>query len=273
MDRTTTSTTSAATSGSILIIARNSQDNQPVLGATGIFTLHQDNGQVTLTLDVQFDQDGRFILPITRLAKYTVTVKAPGFITHNMELNPACKTVSGCTIEKMVVMSPTLSPGQTRIMMSWDAEPADIDIHVMAIKKSDGSLCRTWYQHKTGCAAISQDLDNTQGGLNGAETVTLQNKSINIQYTYLIAVEDYAFENNGELFLNSSTHIAITNGWQTVEMDMEATSIQKTSEFYLFGCLQVESNGYFKFIPSVNGTFFNGDIDNQWKKMQNDNCP
>ena len=68
-------------------------------------------------------------------------------------------------------------------MMARDSKPPDVDIHVMA-------LCRTWYQHKTG-----QDPDNTEGGLNGAETVTLLNNTVNIQYTYLIAVENYAFEN------------------------------------------------------------------------------
>ena len=58
-------------------------------------------------------------------------------------------------------------------MMAWVAKPADVDIHVMTIKSSDNSLCRTWYQHKNGCASISKDLENTEGGLNGAERVTL----------------------------------------------------------------------------------------------------
>ena len=205
------------------------------------------------------------------MGRYIVEIGAPGFITHTLEVNIACNS-EDCVLEKMVVMSPTLPPGQTRIMMAWNAEPADVDIHVMAIKKSDNSLCRTWYQRKASCEAISQDLDNTRGGLNGAETVTLLNNTINIMYTYLIAVEDYAFENNGQMFLNSGTGITITNGLQTVENDMKATSIQKATEFYLFGCLDVESSGHFTFRAAPQGTFFNGDDENQWKAMKNTHC-
>ena len=122
-------------------------------------------------------------------------------------------------------MSPTLSLGQTRIMMAWDAMPADVDIHVMVIKKSDNRLCRTWYRHTSGCASISQDLDNTKGGLNGAETVTLLDNTVNSQYTYLIAMEDYAFEEEGTVSLKSGSGITITNGLQTVESDMNASSV------------------------------------------------
>ena len=186
-------------------------------------------------------------------------------------MNIACTSAS-CDNEKLVVMSPTLPPGQTRIMMSWGEKPNDVDTHVMAIKKSDNSMCKTWYNNKNGCASISQDLDNTRGGLNGAETITLLDNNVNNGYTYLIAIEDYRFENNGEDFLNSGAGISITNGLQTVERDMEATTIERATEFYLFGCLDVSTDGHFTFTPAPAGTFFNGGSTDQWLAMKTAHC-
>merc|ERR1711892_1637298 len=255
----------------IKIIVRNSQNNQPVTNATGTVSLHQNEGLVTVAQDANFDSAGKLTLSVHSLGRYIIEIEASGFITHTLEVTVAC-TSPDCVLEKMVVMSPTLPPGQTRIMMAWDAKPLDVDIHVMAIKRSDNSLCRTWYQHKTGCASIHQDLDNTKGGLNGAETVTLLNNTVNIQYTYLIAVEDYAFENQGAMFLNSGTGITVTNGLQTVEREMKATEIKQETEFYLFGCLDVEAGGHFTVRAAPDGTFFNGDDKEAWKTVMAANC-
>ena len=52
----------------------------------------------------------------------------------------------------------------------------------------------------------------------------------NSGYTFLIAIKDYNFQNDGEDFLNSGAGISITNGLQTVEREMEATSIVEATE-------------------------------------------
>ena len=107
---------------------------------------------------------------------------------------------------------------------------SNIDTHVMEVARSDNSTCRTWYNNKNGCHSISQDLDNTRGGLNGAETVTLLDNAINEGYRYLVAIEDYRFEDQGTPFLNSGAAVTITNGQRTVERRMEATSITRATE-------------------------------------------
>merc|ERR1712002_1446686 len=108
-------------------------------------------------------------------------------------------TEAECEVERLVAMSPELEAGQTRIIMTWDDKPMDVDMHVMAVSKDSGELCRTWFDDKEGCPAVSQDLDNVEGGLNGAETVTLLDNNVNSKYTYLIAVEDFKFENGESL--------------------------------------------------------------------------
>ena len=86
-------------------------------------------------------------------------------------------------------LSPNLVAGQTRIILGWEKNtPMDLEISVMAIKKNGGNLCKTSYSKQNGCTEVSLDLDNLSGGLNGIESVTLQDSKINSKYTYLIAV-------------------------------------------------------------------------------------
>jgi len=274
---TTTTTTSTTTTSTyfanvgIKIIARNSQNNGAVSGAVGTFSLQQNGRLLTVAQDVSFGSDGTVFVPISSNGVYSIQIRADGFIDQNIEMTVTC-TSSNCENNKLVVMSPVLPPGQTRIMMSWGAKPMDVDTHVMAIKNSNDAMCKTWYDNRNGCDSISQDLDNTEGGLNGAETVTLEDNAVNSDYTYLIAIEDYEFENNGQLFLNSGAGISITNGVRTIERDMHATTIQRAKEFYFFGCLRVSTEGQFTFTDAPAGTFFDGEDNAQWLAMRNAHC-
>ena len=211
-------------------------------------------------------------LPISSNGHYQIEAMADGFETTNDHLNVEC-TSSSCEAELVIIMSPTLPEGATRIMMSWGAQPGDVDIHVMAIKKSDDSMCKTWFRNKRGCTEIEQDLDNTSGGENGVETVTLTDNTVNSGYTYLVAIEDFRFENNGQDFLESGAKIVVTNGRHSVESNMEATSIERATEYYLFGCVNVTNEGDFSFTPAPAGTWLNGEQDDQWLAMRNAHCP
>jgi len=250
----------------IKIIARSSQNNEPVPGASATVTL-QDNGQTfPVASNVPFESDGTVFVSISANGLYIVEIRAEGFILDVEEILVDCSDMV-CDNERLVALSPVLGPGETRIIMTWDDKPKDVDMHVMAIHKGSSELCRTWYDGQKDCSAISQDLDNTEGGLNGAETVTLLDNTVNAQYRYLIAVEDYKFENGGEPFIKSGTGIMITNGVQTEKKEMNASAIEKPEEFYLFGCLDVQVDGSFTFTAAPAGTFFNGHIDTKWRDM------
>jgi len=68
-------------------------------------------------------------------------------------------------------LSPTLTPDQNyRLVMTWGPQPSDLDLHV--IEFDDNYVCETYYSNKNGCFGLSLDVDNTQGGNNGAETIT-----------------------------------------------------------------------------------------------------
>ena len=51
--------------------------------------------------------------------------------------------------------------------------------------------------------------DNADGGNNGPETVTFLHPQINQHYTYLIAIDDFEWVNNGQDFFASGSAIQV----------------------------------------------------------------
>eukprot|EP00090_Calanus_glacialis_P046780 TRINITY_DN934_c0_g1_i4.p1 TRINITY_DN934_c0_g1~~TRINITY_DN934_c0_g1_i4.p1 ORF type:complete len:3509 (+),score=786.17 TRINITY_DN934_c0_g1_i4:1199-10528(+) len=257
----------------IKIIARNSQTNAALSGARGSVSLQTTDGLIIVADDLQFGSDGTLFVPVSSNGRFSINVKADGFINSDFEMVVAC-TSADCPNEKLVTMSPVMPPGQTRIMITWEtASPTDVDTHVMAVRKSDSQTCKTYYSNKNGCASVSQDLDNTSGGLNGAETVTLLDNAINSGYRYLVGIHDYNFQDNGVPFLNSGSSMTVTNGVQTVTKRMEgAGPITSTDGFVFFGCIDVQVNGEYTFTPAPAGTFFNGQDTAQWLTMMAEHC-
>ena len=222
------------------IKVRNSQDNKPIPGAkVTVYYTHKSSAKggfgaltktVYLARNKMVKANGKISMEVPEVTTYNIRISAEGFL----ETNPHYIMKSAkCDHIKPVTMSPILLPGQTRIMMTWEqAHPKDLDIRVVSIRKSDKKTCRTFYGHKTGCPAISLDLDNTKGGPNGAETLTLLDNNVNKDYTYVIGVEDYGFESRGAKFLDSGCEIRITNGIKGKEKEkmMVAESVTKAEE-------------------------------------------
>ena len=116
--------------------------------------------------------------------------------------------------------------------MTWETDSVrDVDLHVVSVRNSDQATCRTYYGDMTGCTMVNQDVDNTEGGNNGAETVTLLDNSINKDYTYLIGIEDYKWDGTWQTdFLQSGSKISITNGVNTEVVQMAGSSITYPNE-------------------------------------------
>ena len=209
---------------------RNSQNNEPVTGALVSVTIDDGGGVSNVADDVAVASDGTVFIPVQKNGNYKVQIEAEGFVTSNIEMEVQCSSAD-CPNKRLVTMSPTLAAGETRIMMTWETEsPRDIDLHIVSVKKSDQSTCRTFFKRMNNCEKISLDLDNTRGGQNGAETITLLENAVNKDYVYLIAVMDYQWESNGTPFLSSGAKITITNGVKTVDAKMEASSISRSAE-------------------------------------------
>ena len=221
----TTTTTSPTTTQNykLQLIIKDSHNNQPLPGAKIILFLDDQllGNEVT-------NSDGTIIFDIPRDGTYSGKSSKEGFIDNNFEFEVYCNNVPDCLFKHLLVMSPDLQQEQTRIMMTWHDKPNDLDLHMMAVKKSDKSTCRTYYGQN--CRKTSLDVDNTQGGQNGAETITLEDNTINQEYIYIIGVKDYNFYyDEGQAFVNSQAMVTITNGNKT-EQNQMPSNLQKPSE-------------------------------------------
>ena len=116
--------------------------------------------------------------------------------------------------------------------MTWETEyPRDLDLHVFSVQRSNQSnFCRTYWgnlppHNAINCTEINLDLDNREGGINGSETITLLNNSVNKDYVYIIAVDDY---NNGTQILQSGVSVEINNNDKSVEQKIMASTMNST---------------------------------------------
>ena len=178
---------------------RNSIDNTPVTNAK--VTLYFDSS-APLYLESEVDSRlGTIEFDIQSNGGYSGNVSADGFINSNFELDVNCSDLV-CTHSLLIALSPIIESNETvvsesvRFIMTWGETPSDIDLWVVAYNIRDGSTCATWYENKNNCTEINLDVDQLNGGLNGPETMTLTNPSVNKDYVYAIAVEDYLWFNS-----------------------------------------------------------------------------
>lgn len=75
---------------------------------------------------------------------------------------------------------------QMRIVMNWGVSPRDLDIHVLQFGARN---CHCYYSNTRCSDELNLDTDNTSGGNNGAETITIDKPGTS---KYLIYVHDYS---------------------------------------------------------------------------------
>ena len=117
--------------------------------------------------------------------KFTAT--KPGYI-RAIETKMATSSVPEDYGHTMILsLSPVITVAkQMRIVMNWGSSPSDLDIHVLQYGASN---CHCYYR-KTRCNdELNLDTDNTRGGDNGAETITIDKPGTS---KYLIYVHDYS---------------------------------------------------------------------------------
>jgi len=256
---------------------RNSQDNSIITPATVSVSRLVEDGSMPVAEGVPVDNGHVFIKisdenGVWENGRYAVSVQATGFITADFIMEVNCESAADCQNVRLVAMSPELEAGQIRIMMTWIDHPNDLDFYVMAVRKSDKSMCKTYYANN--CEEITLDMDTTSlNNGNGAETMTLWDSSFNQDFVYLIGTHDYSFEQDGSLFLDSSAAITITNGVKSVvSEEIFHESITEDEQFHLFGCIRISAVGDFTFKPAPEGALFDGHDDDSWLSMYESHC-
>lgn len=131
--------------------------------------------------------------------KYTVEIRATGFITAYEEI----EVLEGVGLKDLKInLSPSLSSGEVRIVLTWGASPRDLDSHLEG-RSSSGSNIHISYRNLYADGVAKLDLDDTMS--YGPETTTIYDGA----GSYTFTVHD--FTNGG-----NSGSTALANSGATV---------------------------------------------------------
>merc|ERR1719495_383579 len=125
--------------------------------------------------------------------------------------------------------------------MNWGEEPQDMDLHAFQVNKENShQTCLTYWDSRNGCDGLQLDLDNRDGGLNGAETITFTDMAINKHYSYMVFVHDYSNRKLKE----SDTQVTFTDGTRSFRVEMPDDDIQPGAEYWFVGCVKFDGNSW-----------------------------
>ena len=248
------------------VIVHDSMTNAAVEDASvSIIRLENDTEQF-ITEGSTPDENGLTTSRIIQNGKYLVKIESNGYIASKRDLEVNCDTTQcdDCNPSILVPISPLLEPDTMRLTLSWSEKPKDLDIYAYRRTWSDWSKsCLTSYRKKTACKTATLDLDNTQGGSKGAETITFQGVSNQQDTVYMIFVQNYGSYPSAEEFKSSSAHISFTDGLVSSNVDFDAASYNGEKN-WVAGCLKIVGNS-FEFLPL--NVFFNTQPDEEVPDM------
>jgi hypothetical protein len=118
---------------------------------------------------------------------YVVVASAPGMITA---ATPNVVVAPDQTTFLRSVPSPVLRPGETRIVVTWDGTPTDLDAHLTGPDPYGGTF-HVFDRAPTSLAAdstVAVRLDRNDTSGHGPETVTIYRQ---FQGTYCFSVHQY----------------------------------------------------------------------------------
>lgn len=140
---------------------------------------NDENGNILTT--VTTDSSGNYNVTLP-LGNYTLNASKDGYISTMINII----VQSGTTSSQNGAMTPTILGDNFRIVLTWGANPRDLDSHMAGIL-SDGNPFHVYFGHKSqydGDVEICNlDVDDTSS--YGPETITLNTTLDNPYYYYI----------------------------------------------------------------------------------------
>jgi Carboxypeptidase regulatory-like domain/Bacterial Ig-like domain (group 2) len=173
--------------GAATVDVQNAVNSRAVAGATvtariGASASPTDPPSATATTSA----DGRARLAALDEGVYTVFVTAPGMITAVL---PGVTVAPDADGHWSVVISPVLPAGETRIVLTWGADPRDLDSHLTGPNTAGGRF-HVYFGNRrfmlADTAIVELDVDDTSGF--GPETITVHEQ---FPGTYCFSVNLY----------------------------------------------------------------------------------
>lgn len=176
--------------GVLVVAVANALNGQPVPGATvvlrpGASALPGDSVAhtgVTAT-------GGQATFHGVHEGPYTLFVTAQGMIPATV---PGVRVVADSVRQRAVVLSPVVPAGQTRIVLTWGADPDDLDAHLLGPDGAGGTF-HVYFgspvHPDSGTADVELDVDEVFGF--GPETITIRRQ---LAGTYCFSVQNFSGE-------------------------------------------------------------------------------
>ena len=161
---------------------------------------------------VKTDSSGNYQVTLEG-GDYTVELSAEGYTTDHKSLY--INTYGTKRLEDFTI-SRELAGGEARIVLSWGAEPRDLDAHLVGAGPDGKPFHISWlYRTVQGVADLDYDV---QSGY-GPETVTISD--VNGSYHYY--VHDYTY--SGGMISSGATVTVYMPGASPVTIDINASSL------------------------------------------------
>lgn len=146
--------------GTLTGLVTNAQNAQPISGAT------VSVGGVTGTTNAS----GVYTIANAPAGSRTVTTSASGFSTRTDTVN----IVAGSSTTFNTSLVPTAVGAGIAIVLTWGAQPSDLDSHLVGPNGSGGRF-HCYYANRTPVPFVSLDVDDTSAF--GPETITVSQVS------------------------------------------------------------------------------------------------
>ena len=182
-----------AGSGTLTGVISNAVDGSGVEGLTLRFRqgINQTTGDVVATATT--DINGEYTVSNLPYGNFTCEIVGVGFNTsfaNVIVLGNLTQT------DQNTAVSPNLSTGEIRIVLTWGSTPSDLDSHLTGPQENSDSLFHVFWLNRNS-DLVNLDVDDTSSF--GPETVTVD-RQINGVYRYTV----YNFSNNGDTGLSES---------------------------------------------------------------------
>lgn len=240
---------------------KNALDNKNLEGAKiNLYSGHIDftseqitNGaDATLTplKDAVSSSTGEFNFPEIEVGLYTLVYSKTNFYftKYQLTLNENPLTVP------VASLSPEVQEGTLRFVLSWPDGPSDLDFHAF-FKVSSTKKCHVYFGNKN-CVGSSLDVDNTKGGKNGVETITINELG---NYIYMFYVHRYADRSNG-VAAGESTAAGFNPSGSSSQTNASGTELYQS-----FAKISIFGYGYHTPIASIDVNTANANGNNQGK--------
>ena len=138
------------------------------------------------------DTNGVFDIKAVHLGQYTVEIKKNGYVIGYFNMISQRETDEA---RQAVILTPELSDGEYRVVLTWGATPRDLDSHLTYYEGNTKKM-HVYYGAKIGIVdgvkVAELDLDDTSG--YGPETVTLTFKQDNFgnNEKFVYSVHNYS---------------------------------------------------------------------------------